>query len=288
MSDQHPHSADIGQPDFDQQVLQRSHTLPVVADFWAPWCGPCKTLMPLLARLASDYQGKFFLARINTDQEQELATRHAIRSLPTVKIFRHGLVVDEFMGAQPERAIREILDRHIPRESDALVDQAEAAWTAGNREQALTILTRAMDIDPDRDRPRLRMAKLMLESGRYDEGEKLLRSLSPAGRSGPEATAQLARLEFLRSAADSRPQTELEQTLAANPRDPETRYQLAARYVVAGKYEQALDQLLEIVRHDRRFRDDAGRKAILAIFNILGGQGELVARYRKLLSLALN
>ena len=165
-------SAHVGQADFDALVLKQSYSVPVLADFWAAWCGPCKVLMPLLAKIAQEYQGKFFLAKIDTDKEKDLATRYAIRSLPTVKIFKQGQVVDEFMGAQPEPAIRTILDRHIPRASDVLITQALAAQTQGDTPQALALLTRAVETDPDSDRPKLQLAQLLFESQRYDEGEK--------------------------------------------------------------------------------------------------------------------
>jgi putative thioredoxin len=142
--------------------------------------------------------------------------------------------------------------------------------------------------DPDRDRPKLHLARLQFESGFTDDGEKTLQALSPAGRADPEALALRARVEFVRQAAASRPADELEKAIAVNPRDLDARYQLAARRVEQGQFESALDQLMEIVRRDRKFRDDAARKAVLSIFNILGGQGEIVTRYRKQLSLALN
>jgi putative thioredoxin len=284
----HAFMADATQADFDALVLKQSHTVPVVADFWAAWCGPCKTLMPLLAKLAGEYQGKFFLAKINTDQEQALAARYAIRSLPTVKIFKNGQVVDEFMGAQPERTIRTLLDRHIARPADALIDQALAAQLAGDGTAAEALLQRATQADPSNDRPKLHLAKLLFESGRTDEGEQLLGTLSAAGKNDPEVLSLRARLDFVRVAAASPPLAQLQQAVAAEPRNHEARYQLAARYVVDGAYSQALDELLEIVRRDRKFRDDAARKAMLSVFNILGGQGEVVASYRRLLSMALN
>ncbi len=289
MSNPHPsHSSAVGQADFDSLVLQQSHTRPVVADFWAAWCGPCKMLMPLLSKLADDYQGKFFLAKIDTDKEQALATRYGIRSLPTVKVFKDGLVVDEFMGAQPEQAIRDILDRHILRPSDLLIAEAVEAQARGDAAEALALLTRAVQTDPDRDRPKLHLARLLFESGRSDDGEKILLDLTPAGRVDPEVVALRAKLDFVRLAAVSRTPDELEKAIAANPQDHEARYLLAAWRVLEGAHEAALDQLLEIVRRDRKFRDDAARKAVLAVFNILGGQGEIVSRYRKQLSMALN
>ena len=289
MSDPNPiHSSAVSQADFDRLVLQQSHTRPVVADFWAAWCGPCKMLMPLLTKLADDYQGKFFLAKIDTDKEKALATQYGIRSLPTVKVFKDGLVVDEFMGAQPERTLRDILDRHILRPSDSLIAEAMQAQARGDAALALALLTRAAQTDPDRDRPKLHLARLLFESGRADDGEKILQDLSPAGRADPEVVALRAKLDFVRLANAGRSAEELEKVIAANPKDNEARYLLAAWRVLQGSHEAALDQLLEIVRRDRKFRDDAARKAVLAVFNILGGQGEIVSRYRKQLSMALN
>jgi putative thioredoxin len=291
MSDPHPPSSNsgvVGQADFASLVLQQSHTRPVLADFWAAWCGPCKILMPRLSKLADDYQGKFFLAKIDTDKEQALATQYGIRSLPTVKVFKDGLVVDEFMGALPEPAIREMLDRHIRRPSDILIAEAMAAQERGDAAEVMALLTRAVETDPDRDRPKLHLARVLFEAGRTDDGEKILQGLSPAGRTHPEVVALRAKLEFVRLASASRPPEELEKAIADNPQDYDARYQLAARRVLQGAYEPALDQLLEIVRRDRTFRDDAARKAVLAVFNILGGQGEIVTRYRKQLSMALN
>ena len=290
MNDTHSNhfSADISQGNFDTLVLKQSYGVPVLADFWAAWCGPCKILMPLLAKIAQEYQGKFFLAKIDTDKEKELASRYGIRSLPTVKIFKQGQVVDEFMGAQSEPALRAIIDRHILRDSDILITQALAAQAQGDTPQALALLTRAVDADPNSDRPKLQLAKLLFETQRYDEGEKILQRLSSAGRSDQDAQALLARLEFVRLAADSPTQQELENTIRSHPQDHAARYALAARLILAGNYEQALEHLLEIVQRDRKFRDDAARKAILAAFNMLGGHNDIVIKYRKRLSLALN
>ena len=126
-----PHIADVTQQTFESLVLAKSREIPVLADFWAAWCGPCKQLMPVLAKLADEYGGKFFLAKINSDTEQPLAARYGVKSLPTVKLFRNGQVVEEFMGAQPEKTIRALLDRHIPRESDTLVYNAMLAARSG-------------------------------------------------------------------------------------------------------------------------------------------------------------
>lgn len=280
-------SAEVDQAQFTRAVLDRSKTLPVVVDFWAAWCAPCRMLMPVLAKLAEEYQGKFFLAKVNTDQEQALATRYGIRSLPTVKIFRHGEVVDEFMGVQPESAIRQILDRHIPRPSDALLDAARAQRAAGRPDEALATLQRAADLDPEREPIRLERVGVLLDLGRFDDAESLLQSFPINTRHDAEIAVLKARAELLRIAADSPPEPMLRASLDSNPRDSEARYRLGVQLALREDYAGALDQLLEVVRHDRKFCDDAARKSMLSIFTLLGGQGALVNHYRRQLSLVL-
>lgn len=283
-----PYIADVSQQTFESLVLARSRDVPVLVDFWAAWCGPCQMLMPVLARLADEYRGKFFLAKVNSDHEQALAAQYGVRSLPTVKLFRNGQVVDEFLGAQPEKTIRALLDRHIPRESDALVYNALLAARAGKTGEALAILQQALAGDPANDRVKLELARLLASVGRADDAEAALNALSADTKNGADAVAILAQLEFARIAADARAVAELDLAIAANPRDSSARYERAAHHVLRGEYPQALDQLLEIVRTDRKFREDAGRKAMLSIFNLLGGAGEVVKQYRMKLSLALN
>lgn len=245
-------------------------------------------LMPVLARLADEYQGKFFLAKVDTDREQELAARYGVRSLPTVKLFKNGEVVEEFLGAQPERTVRDLIDRHAPRPSDALVAEAQLALTHGQSDQAVNMLARAVEMDPANDRAKLKLAELHLQFGRWEEGERLLGSLSRESKADPLATALFAKLEFARIAASAPTPPDLERTVAANPENHEALYQLSAHKVLQGDFESALDLLLRIVRRDRRFRDDAARKAMLSIFNLLGGKGDTVKKYRTLLSMALN
>lgn len=285
---QSPYIADVGQQEFDRLVLQRSHEVPVLVDFWAAWCGPCQMLMPLLAKLAEDYAGKFFLAKVNTDVEQGLATQYGVRSLPTVKLFKNGQIVDDFMGVQPEHTIRALLDRHIPRPSDAMIDKAVAAYRAGNPGEATQQLGQVLQAEPANDRARLELASVHTAQGKLDEAAALLDGLSTEAKSDPRTTALRRRLEFARVTAAAPPVAELEKTVSTNPDDCPARYQLAAARVLAGDYERALPELLEIVRRDRKFGDDAGRKAMLGVFGLLGNSGELVKKYRALLSNALN
>jgi len=283
-----PHIADVTQQTFESLVLAKSRDIPVLADFWAAWCGPCKLLMPVLSKLVDEYDGKFFLAKINSDTEQPLAARYGVKSLPTVKLFKNGQVVEEFMGAQPEKTIRALLDRHIPRESDTLVDNALLAARAGKPDEALTILLQAVKTDPGNDRAKLELARLHAHFGHAAEAEATLASLSVEARESTAAVGLKAQLEFVHIIATARAPEALLTAIAANARDSDARYELAAHLVLRQQHAAALDQLLEIVRTDRKFRDDAGRKAMISVFNLLGGSGEIVNDYRRKLSLALN
>ena len=282
-----PYIIDVTLATFDTEVVARSYQTPVLVDFWAAWCGPCQVLMPLLSKIAHEYAGKFVLAKVNTDEEQKLAGAHGIRGLPTVKLFRNGKAVGEFSGAQPEKTIRALLDAHIPRESDLLADAALAEYNAGRIEAGLTQLRAACASDPKNDRVRLRLAQTLIEQGLDTEAEEVLRGLSIAGAAQPEAAAVMARLEFVRIAGEDDVAT-LAARHAQAPDDLEVRYRLGAAHVLKGDYEVGLEQFMEVVRRDRRFKDGAAHKAVLAVFNLLGNQGELVKRYRVQLSLALN
>jgi putative thioredoxin len=282
------HIADVTQQTFESLVLAKSREIPVLADFWAAWCGPCKQLMPVLAKLVDEYDGKFFLAKINSDTEQALAQRYAVKSLPTVKLFRNGQVVDEFMGAQPEKTIRALLDRHIPRESDALVVNAMLAASGGRLDEALAILQNVMHTDPANDHAILERARLLAHLGRSDESEQTLKALSAEMKDSTDAAAIRAQLDFVRIVKGARSPEELLIAVNTNPKDSAARFQLAAHLVLRQQFDAALEQLLEIVRSDRKFNDDAARKAMLSVFQLLGGAGELVTQYRRKLSMALN
>lgn len=279
---------DVTEADFEAKVLENSYKSPVLVDFWAAWCGPCKMLMPLLARLADEYQGKFLLAKVNTDEQRTLAMQFNIRSIPTVKLFKNGQVVDEMLGAQPESVIRQLIERHMVRESDNLRARAETAYRAGDLTQALALLEQAARLDPDNHRVRLDLAGILLEQDALDQAERILNDLPREVRDEPEAGALLGRLEFARIAAGAPDTATLEKTVAAQPANNEARYQLGARKVLQGDYEGALDQLLAILQRDRGFRDEAARKAMVAVFNLLGGKGEVVTRYRSRMFNALH
>jgi putative thioredoxin len=279
--------ADVGHQDFDTLVLGGSREVPVLVDFWAAWCAPCKALMPVLAKLADEYAGQFFLAKVNTDVERELATKYGVRSLPTVTLFKNGEAVDGFMGVQSESFIRQLLDRYVARASDDAIDTALAALKDGQHGEAEGLLRQAIENDPTNDRIKIELAKLLFERSRYDEARETLDSMSVEQLTNPEVVRLQARLAFTDILRQAPPADELAKIVAAKPADCMVRYQLSAYQVLAGDYETAMQNFLEIVKRDRKFNDDAGRKALLNVFQLLGNKNNLVRKYRTLLSSVL-
>lgn len=264
---------------FADQVLVRSQQVPVLVDFWADWCAPCKMLMPVLAKLAEEYAGQFVLAKVNTDEQQDLAAQYGIRSLPTVKLFKAGAPVDEFMGAQPESSVRAMIDRHIVRESDRVLQQATTALEQGDATTAQRLAEDALRLDPDYPPALVTLARILMGQGQPERAEILLDDLRGEIRDSAEIKQLRAQLNFARVAAAESDRDKLTDAVLTNPQDLEARHRLSAHFVLAGEFEPAMEQLLEIMKTDRSFGDDAGRKGLLAIFDILGSS-ELATRYR--------
>ncbi|BAO44638.1 thioredoxin [Thiolapillus brandeum] len=280
-----PYIIEITEDNYQAFVIEQSRQVPVLVDFWASWCQPCQMLMPVLARLAEDYQGKFILAKINTEEQQTLASQFGIRSIPTVKLFKNGEPVDEFAGALPEAEIRKFLDRHIPRESDALVDQALQLLQQGEGKSALELLEQAKTADPANDNINLALARIQAALGDPVSAEKILLQLPADMRDKPEVQALAGRLFFESLLMDAPSQTELMQRLEADGHDAEAMYLLAAHHVKDQNYEQAVDLLLQLMKKDRSWGDGAARTALLKLFDVLGDD-PVVPRYRsKMMSL---
>ncbi|TCT24132.1 thioredoxin [Thiobaca trueperi] len=272
---------------FQSLVLDGSFERPVLVDFWADWCAPCRALMPLLAKLAEEYGGRFLLAKVNTEEEQALAAQFGIRSLPTVQLFKSGRVIDQFMGALPELQVREFLDRHLPRLSDGLLAQARGLLAAGELDAAQSLIEQARSQDPANARLVLAEIQLTAARGAINQALADLDRLPIELAHDPEANALRGQLRFASALEGAPAAADLTTRLATDPRDSEARYQLAAHHALHGNYAEALALLLELMKRDRAFADDAGRKGMLAIFDLLGGQGELVASYRAKMMSAL-
>jgi len=262
------------------QVMEASFRVPVLMDFWADWCQPCKVLMPVLAKLAEEYQGRFLLAKLNTEENQEIAAQFGIRSIPNVKLFRDGRPVDEFVGALPEGAVRQFLDRHVARESDTQVVEARERLLAGDADGAIALLIDARDADPDNARVTLALAEAQAASGDVAAAEAALDELPADEQAAPQVASLRSRLFFAGQVAEAPPTTELETRVAADPADYEALNQLALRKVVEQDYETAMELLLRLMQKDRGFGDDAGRRGLLKVFELLGDD-PLVGQYRR-------
>jgi putative thioredoxin len=280
-------SFDVSIEEFEAKVIQASMQVPVVIDFWAPWCGPCQTLKPMLEKLAEEYAGRFLLAKVNSDENPELSQHFGVRSIPSVKVLYQGQLVDEFNGALPEGQIRAFLDRFaLPDAGGNLREEAAALVAAGQLDEALAKLSEASREKPGDEGIRLDAIDVLMQLGRNDEAGQLL--AADYTQAADRANALRARLALAAGAADT---TGLEAKLAANPDDHAIRLELARAYAGQNRFREALDNALEVVVRDRFFDEGAGRKALLQIFEALGGSeqhDDLVREFRRKLSAALN
>lgn len=281
-------SMDVTEADFEQKVIGASMNVPVVVDLWAEWCGPCRMLKPVLEKLADEYQGRFLLAKVDSDQNQDIARQFAVRGIPTVIGIVNGREVARFTGAQPESSVREFLDKLMPSPAEDMVREAAAALSAGDVTTALQHLQQALVVDPSHLEARLATSEILLGSDRWQEARDILSALPAEKQLDGRVAALLARIDLALKTIGLPDISVLEQRVQTTPDDLEARLQLAHMLTAREAYEEALDQLLAIVRQDRKFREDIGRKTMLEVFQLLGGQGELVARYRRLLAQALN
>ena len=271
---------DIDQQTFGQDVLQRSHEVPVVVDFWATWCGPCKVLGPALERVAEEYGGAFELVKVDVDANQMLAQQFGIQSIPTVIAFRDGKPVSQFMGAVPEAQIREFVDAVLPTELDRKVDAARDAVLAGDGESAEAILRTVLAEAPDHQDAGTALASLLIARGDTDEALIVLGKLA--------RTQEVERLE-----ATARVQSDtgedlgpLQARVAEDPDDVAARLELGKALAGRAEYEPALDHLLEVVRAGGEEREPA-RQAMVDVFGLLGAEHPLTATYRRALANAL-
>lgn len=272
---------DVTEQDFAEKVIQASHERPVLVDFWAAWCQPCQILKPLLKRVVESYNGEVHLAYVDTDQEQMLAAQFGIRSLPTVMLFKDGRAVDQFMGAQPEGAIRKLIDKHIVRESDLLLRQAMALLEQGQEEAAVEMLKQANRIDPKNTAVLFALARFAAHADNFDEALAILEAIPADAPEADMARELKAQIGFARQAKEAGDMGELLGRISHDPADLDARQKLATVLIAQGQHEAAMEQLLEIMKRDRTFGDDAGRKGLLQLFEMLGNEHPAVQTYRR-------
>jgi len=274
------HVKDIDQQDFAREVVQRSEEVPVVVDFWAEWCGPCKTLGPALEKVAEEYGGAFELVKVDVDANQELASQFGIKSIPAVIAFKEGKPAAQFMGAIPESQIRQWVDVLLPTEEDHMVDRARDLVLDGDEEAAEQILRDVLERLPDHDDGATALASILISRGDTEEALIVLGKLP--------RTSEVERLEAAArvTAAQEIDVSAIERRLTENPEDDAARLELGQALAARGEYEPALDRLLDVVKAGGDLRDDA-RQAMVDVFGVLGSDHPLTVSYRRALANAL-
>ncbi len=271
---------------FPRLVLENSEKGPVLVNYWSPRAGPCRVLMPRLVRLCGEFGGRFLLVMLNTDELGRLAREHGVTSIPTVKVFRHGRVVDTLHGAESEASLRAFIARHAQTAADAPHAAAVDTASAGDIERAIRTAAQAALDHPDDPRTLLTLAKMLVAQGRFEQADELLVKAPPVVRGDPALRTLAAHVALIRASDVAASDDQLRARITSDPADHAARLALAGRYAVLDDYEAAMTELVELARAAPDYRGGIGRDALLALFDLLGETDERVRQFREALSAA--
>jgi putative thioredoxin len=281
------HSYDSATESFEHDVLEASRRVPVLVDFWAPWCGPCRALTPILEKLAEEYQGKFLLAKIDTDANPEIATQHGVRGIPNVKAFVDGRLVDEFVGALPEPGVRQFIARILPTPSAILRKQAHDALATGDFDAAESKLREALELAPGSSEIGTELAELLVARQAYAAAEPFVEAV-PEELRDERMQRLAAKIAFWKKGQQLPDLGELRARVAAEPTVLGARLDLADRLVIERDFPGAFEELLEVVRLGEGAERETARDAMVKVFTLAADQPDVVADYRRKLARALN
>ncbi len=275
-----PYVIDVTAENFNEVVVEGSRRQPVLLDFWADWCQPCKTLGPILEKLADEYRGGFVVAKVNCDVEQALAMQVGVQSLPTVLLIKDGQPLDQFMGALPEGEVRAFLDKHAEKPQTDPLEQGRELLTGGDPAAAVPYLRAAREQRPDDHEVTIELARALMQSGAVDEAEALVEDLPEPARSDARVKGIKARRAFAERVAALPAAAELEQRVTTDPADGEAAIGLAVHRMAQDSAEGAMELLLAVMQKDRE-RSAEAREMLLEIFNILGPDHPISRPYRQ-------
>jgi len=276
---------DVNEENFEAEVLERSTEVPVMVDFWAEWCGPCKVLGPVLEKLADEYAGEFILAKVNVDENQGLAGAFGIQGIPAVKLFKDGDLASELSGALPEPMLREFLSKFLPTAADKQALEAQALEEEGKTAEAKALYQTILESDPNHAKALLGLGRLALNEGDSATALEHLDKVPIVADERKEADRLIARLNL--QAGGTANEAALREKVKVEPNNIAARFELAQALAGAEKYEKALNEFLTIVKTDREFQDDGARKAMIQIFEVLGPDDPLTDKYRSELAKVL-
>ncbi|TAG47626.1 MAG: thioredoxin [Betaproteobacteria bacterium] len=283
-----PHIFDVTVENFEAEVIAASDTTVIVLDFWADWCGPCKTLTPILEKLAVEYGGRFRLAKVDTEAQQEISSMFGIRSMPTVIALKGQKPVSAFQGAQPESTVRQFLDKVLPSVGEEKLSKAQAKLDAGDIAGAVDELKLALALTPSLDAARIMLADIAMRDNQIDAAKAYLAQCKPITQMDAEFQRVAVKIETAEQAGNSPEAAALKARIAANGDDHEARLQLAAVLAAESQFEPAFQTLIESVQIDRNWNEQAARKKLIEYFALAKEQPELVRRFRQLLAATLN